>query len=138
MKKITSFLLAVLLLFSTTLLSSCISGTVAIGLIESSSDNYSHLAFYSLNGKCEIKCKNAKYEKAKLYFASEVEQGELNLYYSVNNEKVLLATVKAGEPVKQMREDITFNKNQTVIIYVETVSKSQVGVVVVQLIDIND
>ena len=135
MKKIASITLALFFLFSTLLFSACSSVNVAVGFVSVSKNNFSSISFFTLKGSHVFQCVNSEYQSANLSLTAEVEEGSFNLYYSLGNEKICLATVTPDEPLNLVYKDVMVGKNRTVKIYVETVTTAQNGKVVVELVN---
>ena len=131
MKKIISVITSILLLLSLCSCGEYVSSYSAIGLVKSQTSHSCHAEFISLKGQLVFKLKKSdRGESGHILYTVKVEEGEINLYYDTDGEKVLLENATSGEFITEGNGNIV--GGQPVYIIIETVGRAK-GSVYVEL-----
>ncbi len=122
MKKIFIIIIAILSLFT---LSSCKSSYKATLLMKSELNNNCKVRFYSLKGTLVLNTSVDPDETNVIFYEGTLNEGEINVYYEVGEDKKLIFTIKGGE---ELSGDTPFSKiGSHVNIVVETIGKAKGG-----------
>lgn len=122
-KKINKKIICLLTVIIMLLLSSC-SSYKAIMLFQNVTKNGYDISFNSLEGRIEKKMYKANSD-TDISFCANLYEGEINVYYKtpLNDERVFMFNIKAGEEVKGSTGYVTSGHKATIII--ETVSEAK-------------
>lgn len=129
MKKLISIIMSMTLLLSLCSCDRYVSSYSAIGLIRSQTSDSCHAEFISLNGQLVFKLKNNNTDKVgQILYSIKAEEGEINLYYDIDGEKLLLDAAGSEEVTVSGSADIFGNQPIYIIIEAKEKAKGSVHV----------
>lgn len=121
-------LILALITFSACALSGCspyTSSYSAVGFVHSNSSKSANMSFYEFKGSIYFTFKAEEGEK--LVWSSQLESGDITVYYDYNGEKTELFKLKDGETNESQKE---IPASGTLYVIVETDGQCRNGVLV--------
>ncbi len=98
MKRLTAFILTIVMVFAIVSCSDNVNCYSATMLIKSSSNNKCSAEWGTLKGSLGLNTKLTDKSESSIHYTATLEEGEISVYYETKlTEKELLFTVKGGE-----------------------------------------
>ncbi len=122
MKKFASVIIAVVTLVFCFTLSACenkyVSHYSATLMVRSNTSNKASVSFDSFNGTYVMHLKNNSADEVFITYEAMLEEGNINVYYDFNDEKLNLFEIETNGSVDGKTE--TFTGNKTIYIIIES------------------
>ncbi len=129
MKKITSLIIVLSLLFALCSCGKYVSSYKAIGLVRSNNSHSCYASFLTLEGELVFKIrKSDKGAEGDISYSIEAEKGEIRLYYDIYGTRELLSHVTAGESVDERGGYVESGKTVYIIIEASENARGKVSV----------
>ena len=129
MKKITSLIIVLSLLFALCSCGKYVSSYKAIGLVRSNNSHSCYASFLTLEGELVFKIrKSDKGAEGDISYSIEAEKGEIRLYYDIYGTRELLSHVTAGESVDERGGYVEGGKTVYIIIEASDNARGKVSV----------
>ena len=129
MKKFTSVIIAVVTLVLCFTLSACenkyISRYSAMLMVRTNTSHKASVSFDSFSGTYVIKLKNNGADEVFIAYEGTLGEGNINVYYDFNDEKLNLFDIETDGSVDEKTE--TFTGNKTIYIIIESDGKCSEG-----------
>lgn len=129
MKKFANVIIATLMLVLCFTLSACgnkyTSKYSATLMVRTNTSNEASVSFDTFDGTYVIKLKNKGSEKAFITYNARLEEGNIKVYYDVNDEKLNLFEIGADGSFEGKTE--AFTSDETIYIVIESDGKCNEG-----------
>ena len=129
MKKIVGVMVAVATLILSFTLCACgsryVSNYSASSMKEKNTSNNASVSFGSFSGTYVMKLVGNGADEAFITYEETLEEGNIKVYYDVNDEKLTLFEIETDGSVEGKTE--TFTGNQTIYIIIESDGKCNAG-----------
>lgn len=129
MKKFVRLIIATVMLVLCFTLSACgnmyVSNYSATLMVSSNTSNEASVSFDTFSGIYVIQLKNTGDDKAFITYEATLDEGNINVYYDYNDEKLNLFEIGTDGSIEGKTE--AFTSNKTIYIIIESDGKCNAG-----------
>ena len=129
MKKIAGVIIATMALVLCFALSACGNGYASnysgTAIVTTKTSNKASISFGSFSGTCAMQLKNQGTDEVYITYEASLEEGNINVYYDFNGEKLSLFEIGTDGSVEGKTE--AFTGNRTIYVIIESDGKCNEG-----------